>query len=290
MNAHAFRWQDVRDRREKLFVKCNYCWKYQDSSGLQHAIILRTNNNNYVYFTRNDCLLSRFYREIIAIAWFILLVEPRSKFNKSRGKSRSSACMCVCMCHFLLLGPEIHIIKPVKELAVENATVPPLINEGSQRDRRRHCRGLGLTTLLCRRFLEIRSVSPFSSFSFSHYFFFSRIRTRCTIYPNVSFTLRTRRAPAGWLVSKTRWHGRTVRAAAWLFSWFRFCPTLLRGHNSRAHSTINRNNERKKQRTKEKENFTKSKGIVVCRDKSKWLINSKLVKALRSKLKNCILW
>lgn len=148
MNAHAFRWQDVRARREKLslfsilFVKCNYCRKYQEAADKasstrllygQIIIIMRLFHKGRLPAFP---ILSRDHRDCL----FILLVEPRSKFNKSRGKSRFS--VCVCMCHFLLLRPEIHIIKSVKELAVENATVPPLINEGNQRDRRRHCRGL----------------------------------------------------------------------------------------------------------------------------------------------------
>lgn len=105
MNAHAFRWQDVRDRREKLslfsilFVKCNYCRKYQEAADKasstrllygQIIIIMRLFHKERL---PAFAILSRDHRDCL----FILLVEPRSKFNKSRGKSRFSVCVYVSL-------------------------------------------------------------------------------------------------------------------------------------------------------------------------------------------------
>jgi len=142
---------------------------------------------------------------------------------------------------------KIHIIEGRMhegEPAAENATTPPLINEGSQRDRRRHRRDpLDDVTLST---FPLRSLA----FFFSHFLFSSSSsfkKNKDAIYPNVCSMLRTN-APAGWLVSKTRWQTVRTRGSETLLliSFLSNIAQAILEHS------VNQQNKRERERNRER--------------------------------------
>jgi len=114
---------------------------YQDSRHrcrhhyIQHAIISQANNRTFISQRTFPHFITC---QGISSQLLDLFSTSSRPMNLMKGKENLDFVAASCFsCQ------KIHIIEGRMregELATENASAPPLINEGSQRDRRRHCR------------------------------------------------------------------------------------------------------------------------------------------------------